>query len=1086
VKRSDGAGVEIRVPQQIIIESKIIEKSSEIKVGLPISQEEKKKRINIEREIIKKELIEPKIEKKKTTEEVEKAIRLLPETQSKDIYIEGAHIEILQSNMKLEEVIVIAKENNDIKKIIVGPNISHNEVIDFVAEKETSIHEYVQQKVLERVEEKFQEEEIDVTEQLRIQESVVEEIKKIELIRKTESRSKDEIYLIVSALPENSFDVYIQEKKISRTTPETDLSEAIVVVKKDTIIQNIFSSSTLSVERVVDVVLRKDISLRKEIQEKAKVRIEKIGDEEHNEEEQDTQRQKEDVIKKLKEEIRQKFEEKTSSETIKTLVRENDLQDVELYISGKKEVVTDQTNFTESILVLKEKNTKNIRKIVASIDINRDEFIELLISSDDDIKNKIQRIVETRIEKSADIEKKVNKDQRVYLESPQEIDLLKPEKIEEPIQLDVKPLTPDQAISWAGLKVPFGKRHMRGHLYLVTASRRIADIQVPISRFPNPLQYTFQYSDDDLIGVSEESLQVYSWDPEIGQPQLENSIVDPETNTIFASIDHLTIFTLAGQAISAGGAGSVGSTGLMEAVVEPEVTYIASVELEPTQTQVKGDDLGLFQTETDQKATFAANEFYTTPNTEFSLCIPLKLFKKPVKRVHLDVAGKKIPLKLDTKKGCYAASVKMSEKKGKQSIIVTIVYADGQIQTLKFQAVVTGKFQSEVLSVVAPAVQQVKEVAIIVNTQVQKTVEATQPVLQATAVVTAPIITVASPSVLTNTMNIWHYASHLFSSLITALGLRRRRKPWGVVYNAISKTPIDLAILRLFNASNNKLLETQVTDKNGRFSFLAPPGEYSITVTKPPFIYPSALVKTSTDGDYAHVYRRELLKITKPDEAIDLSIPLDPPSGEKGGTHEKETLLQQLKKIFSKYSTVYLILSLVVSFALAIYVPTTTNALLLIFNGVFTIIQVYLTQRVEKSWGVVFDMESGQQIPLAAISIIDALQNKLLRTRLTDYHGRFSFLPPPGEYILTVSKDQYLFPPITQKKSSKYKDVYIGGKLVIKKKKGFAKANIPMEKKAVVPTPPPQAPLPPSQALPVVPTTESPQQLEQKPPTTPT
>ena len=52
---------------------------------------------------------------------------------------------------------------------------------------------------------------------------------------------------------------------------------------------------------------------------------------------------------------------------------------------------------------------------------------------------------------------------------------------------------------------------------------------------------------------------------------------------------------------------------------------------------------------------------------------------------------------------------------------------------------------------------------------------------------------------------------------------RRRRKGYGVVYNAIAKTAIDLAVVRLFQidpanpSARGRLVKSRVTDRGGRY-----------------------------------------------------------------------------------------------------------------------------------------------------------------------------------------------------------------------------------------------------------------------------
>lgn len=69
----------------------------------------------------------------------------------------------------------------------------------------------------------------------------------------------------------------------------------------------------------------------------------------------------------------------------------------------------------------------------------------------------------------------------------------------------------------------------------------------------------------------------------------------------------------------------------------------------------------------------------------------------------------------------------------------------------------------------------------------------------------------------------------LFRRLATAA----EPKNWGIVYDQVTNKPVPEAIARVFEAKFNKLLETQVTDRQGRYHFRVGGNVYYITVTKP-------------------------------------------------------------------------------------------------------------------------------------------------------------------------------------------------------------------------------------------------------------
>ncbi|MDP2630750.1 MAG: carboxypeptidase-like regulatory domain-containing protein, partial [Candidatus Uhrbacteria bacterium] len=281
-----------------------------------------------------------------------------------------------------------------------------------------------------------------------------------------------------------------------------------------------------------------------------------------------------------------------------------------------------------------------------------------------------------------------------------------------------------------------------------------------------------------------------------------------------------------------------------------------------------------------------------------------------------------------------------------------------------------------------------------------------------------------------------------------------------VVYNSITKVAIDLVIVRLFEKASNRLIETQVTDKSGRFSFLAPPGEYYITATKNPLAFPSHIVRGSIDGDYANIYRQESFSIATPDQVMTLSVPLDPPAFDHARVAQRFHLIKWWKTFVGKNPLAPLLVGFLISEVLVLYIPNSVNYTLLWFNGFFLITQMALGLKSEKEWGLVFDAVSLAPIPLAAITIFDAQEGKMLRTRLTDYFGRFSFLTPTGKYLLAVNKDGYQFPVPKDMHIAKYHHLYYGESFDVKGKRALVKTNIPVMSKGPEPSSPQEAVVP--------------------------
>ncbi len=61
----------------------------------------------------------------------------------------------------------------------------------------------------------------------------------------------------------------------------------------------------------------------------------------------------------------------------------------------------------------------------------------------------------------------------------------------------------------------------------------------------------------------------------------------------------------------------------------------------------------------------------------------------------------------------------------------------------------------------------------------------------------------------------------------------RSRPAYGLVRDALTHAPLDLAVIRIFDQGTNRLVMTRVADSDGKFFALPPAGTYTISITKP-------------------------------------------------------------------------------------------------------------------------------------------------------------------------------------------------------------------------------------------------------------
>ncbi len=301
------------------------------------------------------------------------------------------------------------------------------------------------------------------------------------------------------------------------------------------------------------------------------------------------------------------------------------------------------------------------------------------------------------------------------------------------------------------------------------------------------------------------------------------------------------------------------------------------------------------------------------------------------------------------------------------------------------------------------------------------------------------LITVATINVITavSFFNILSYLRYLFTQPIASF-FRRRRRKWGIVYDSLTKNPVDLAIVRLYDYGTKRLLQSRVTDRRGRYNFLVKVGSYYLVVAKPNYVFPTEYLKSKTeDVKYLDLYHGEEIKATEDRAVITANIPLDPL--EDSRTPAKIIFQYYLRKL--QYALAFMSVPLAIV-SVVVAPGFYTVALLGIHCILYILFRRLGYQRPPRSWGIVYDKDSRQPIALAIARIYDKQYNKLLESRVTDSKGRYAFLVDNNIYYLTFEKSGY--------QQEKTEDI----DLVHKKREEIVALDIGLEKGKGLPTAP--------------------------------
>ncbi len=243
------------------------------------------------------------------------------------------------------------------------------------------------------------------------------------------------------------------------------------------------------------------------------------------------------------------------------------------------------------------------------------------------------------------------------------------------------------------------------------------------------------------------------------------------------------------------------------------------------------------------------------------------------------------------------------------------------------------------------------------------------------------------------------YAMFLLTQPISLLD-RRKRKGYGTIYNVGTKVPVDLATVRLLDATGQKAIATRVTDRFGRYMFLPPPGTYMIEVRKPGFDFPPLRALTGiSDGPFSDLHVGGT--ITTTEGIIAKNIPLEPAGDLRGNNLVISSA--------SRFRFQWAIASIGPGFAIASYAvsPRWEQVIAILFQLAFTFLFVRLAApKRPKSWGTIRDT-NGQPVKQAVVRIVESAYNKVLEAQVTDARGRYAFLAGQNRYFLTAERAGY-------------------------------------------------------------------------------
>ncbi|MCX6713813.1 MAG: hypothetical protein NTV48_01775, partial [Candidatus Vogelbacteria bacterium] len=246
----------------------------------------------------------------------------------------------------------------------------------------------------------------------------------------------------------------------------------------------------------------------------------------------------------------------------------------------------------------------------------------------------------------------------------------------------------------------------------------------------------------------------------------------------------------------------------------------------------------------------------------------------------------------------------------------------------------------------------------------------------------------------------------IMRALSYLFGYRKKSKPWGTVYDSITKRPLDPAYITVLK--DGKEVTSAITDIDGRFGFFLPAGVYNLQAKKTHYKFPSAqLAGRFNDEVYDNLYFGDSTTV-KEGEVVNLNIPMDPLD------FDWNEYVKNKKNYFRFYSRrerikVWLLdsifyLGFALSVGIFIAAPSLTNGIFCAFYVAFETFRVFWRYRHKA--GQIILAATGEPLAFGLVRVYLPDSNQLVKIVPADELGRYYILVRPGTYYYTVEEKQ--------------------------------------------------------------------------------
>jgi hypothetical protein len=283
---------------------------------------------------------------------------------------------------------------------------------------------------------------------------------------------------------------------------------------------------------------------------------------------------------------------------------------------------------------------------------------------------------------------------------------------------------------------------------------------------------------------------------------------------------------------------------------------------------------------------------------------------------------------------------------------------------------------------------------------------------------TVGTITVTVGSILGGLLYLPLYLFQVLLGLFSWLGLRKRGKLSGYVYDSRTKEPISQAVVRVYTKDGN-LVWTDVTDSRGLFRMGLEDGEYRIEVSARGYKFPSESIFGKSDYPLENVYHGEEFNVAQ-GVIPEFSVPIDP--------IEMSTFSRFMTSLRGRFRAIYKVASLlffVFGLIFSVYTynrnPNWFNFIIILLYVPSFVLVVRAVFKKSLESGVVTN-DKGEPLEGIAVGLRDEEYGRIVAKRNTDGSGRYRFVVDRGNYSLEILDTEYEVVEIEEEKLKRLSD----------------------------------------------------------------